>query len=203
MEKNTKFYWDETLQQKFEESKKEIVCQIEIGVRTYDLTRYTCLARVWCKDGVGFSLTQKHCEYPEAADPNCGIDHWKIVFAGSKTKNPAQRRYVPIEGECLAAVYGLERCHMYTLGCPKLILAVDDKPLTNILNNRYLDTMQNPRLRRLKERTFAFKCDIQYVPGGSNAMKVSDALSRIAIENEKDHDFKEVEEAAILQSDQI
>ena len=70
-----------------------------------------------------------------------------------------------------------------------------------------MDTIQNPRLRRLKDRTFACKYGIQYVPGCSKAIKVSDALSRNAIEKEKDHGFKEVEEAAkthaILQCDQI
>ena len=100
----------------------------------------------WCKNGVGFSLTQKHCKWPEPADNICGNTYWKIVFAVSKATNPAQKRYVLIEGECLAA-YGLERCRMYTLGCPKLILAVDHKPLTNILNNHHLDTIKNPRLR--------------------------------------------------------
>ena len=207
LEKNQKYYWNDALQQKFEESKKEIVRQIEIGVRTYDLNKYTCLATDWCKDGIGFSLTQKHCKCPEPADPNCGNNHWKIVFAGSKATNPAQKRYAPIEGECLAAAYGLERCRMYTLGCPKLILAVDHKPLTNILNNRYLDTIQNPRLRRLKEKTFPFRYDIRYIPGGSNAMKVSDALSRNAIESQEDSAFKEIEEAAriyaTLQGDQV
>ena len=122
-------------------------------------------------------------------------------------QQPAQKRYAPIEGEYLEAAYGLERCRMYTLGCPKLILAVDHEPLTNILNNRYLDTIQNPRLRRLKERTFAFRYDIKYVPGGSNAMKVPDGLSRNAIENEEDNEFKEIEEAAkiyaTLQGDQV
>ena len=87
-------------------------------------------------------------------------------------QQPAQKRYAPIEGEYLEAAYGLERCRMYTLGCPKLILAGYHKLLTNILNNRYLDTIKNPRLCRLKERTFAFKYDIKYVPGGPNAMKV-------------------------------
>ena len=207
LEKNQRYYWDETLQHKFEESKREIVRQIEIGVQTYDLGKHTCLATDWCKDGIGFSLTQKHCKCPGPADPNCGNGHWRIVFAGSKSTNGAQKRYCPIEGECLAAAYGLKRCRMYTLGCPNLILAVDHKPLTNILNNRYLDTIHNPRLRRLKEKTLPFKYEIKYVPGGSNAMKVSDALSRNAIEIENDSEFREVEEAAkafaVVQGDGI
>ena len=129
----------------------------------------------------------------------------KLYLLAQKQKHPAQKRYASIEGECLTAAYGLKRCRLYSLGCPKLILAVE--PLTNILNNRYLDTIKNPRLCRLKERTFAFKYDVKYVPGGSNAMKVPDGLSRNAVEYEEDNEFKEVEEAAkiyvTLQGDQV
>ena len=72
----------------------------------------TCLATDWSKEGLGFSLMQKHCKCSGPPDPNCGVGHWKIVFAGSKTTNGAQRRYCPVEGKCLATVYGLERCRM-------------------------------------------------------------------------------------------
>ena len=104
--------------------------------------------------------------------------------------------YCPIEGKCLAAAYGLRRCRMYTLGCPDLIFAVDHKTVTNILNNLYLDSIYNPRLRRLKEKMLFFEYEIKYVPCGSNAMKVSDALSRNAMEIEDASEFREVEEAA-------
>ena len=188
LEKKQPFYWDGKLESLFQASKKEIIKQISTGVCTYDLKKPTCLATDWSKEGLGFSLTQKHCKCTGPADPNCGVGHWKVVFAGSKTTNGAQKRYCPIEGECLAAAYGLERCRMYTLGCPDLTLAVDHKPLTNILNDRQLDTISNPRLRRLKEKTFPFKFKIIYAPGGSNAMKVADALSRHPINNNGEPD---------------
>ena len=113
---------------------------------------------------------------------SCQPELWsrslKLVFAGSKTLTGAQNRYCPIEGECLAAAYGLEKCRMYTLGCPKLTLAVDQNPLTRILNDRNLDDIANPHLRRLKEKTLPYKFNICYVPGGSNAMRIADVLSR-------------------------
>ncbi len=198
LEKKRPFYWDDTLDRLFKASKAEIVKKISQGVYAYDIKKSTCLATDWSKDGLGFSLTQKHCDCSGVADPNCGVDHWRVVFAGSKTTNGAQKRYAPIEGECLAAAYGLERCRMYTLGCSDLTLAVDHKPLTNILNDRHLDTITNPRLRRLKEKTFPFRFQIKYVPGGSNAMKVADALSRHAVDSEEetDHAFESVERAA-------
>ena len=166
--KRQPFYWDKTLDDLFSKSKEEIVRLIGDGVKAYDLNKPTCLATDWSKEGLGFSLTQKHCDCTGHVNPNCGVDHWKLVFAGSKSTNGAQSRYCPIEGECLAAAYGLERCRMYTLGCPQLTLAVDHNPLTRILNNRNLDEITNPRLQRLKEKTLPYKFNIAYVPGGSN-----------------------------------
>ena len=95
---------------------------------------------------------------------------------------------------------------MYTLGCPNLTLAVDHKPLTNILNDRRLDTIDNPRLRRLKEKTFPFSFGIQHVAGGSDAMKIADALSRNSVDDEgSDTVMEDVEEStkafAVMQAD--
>jgi hypothetical protein len=151
--KKRPFYWDNRLNTLFEKSKVEIIKQIYEGVRAYDLEKSTCLATDWSKEGLGFSLMQKHCKCPGVADPNCGEGHWKLVFAGSKTTNDAQKRYAPTEGECLAAAFGLRRCRMYTLGCPDLILATNHNPLTGILNDRRLDSIDNPRILNIKEKT--------------------------------------------------
>ena len=197
LQSKRRFFWDETMDALFKKSKEEILRLVEEGVRAYDLSKPTCLATDWCKDGLGYSLMQKHCECPGSADPNCGEGHWKLVFAGSKTTNEAQSRYSPTEGECLAAAYGLLRCRMYTLGCPNLILATDHNPLTGILNDRYLDTICNPRLQRLKEKTLGFNYKIVYVKGGSNAIKAADALSRHPVSSvEPDAAFDEVDNAA-------
>ena len=208
LQKKQPFFWDEALESAFQKSKTEIVRLVEQGVHAHDLQKTTCLATDWSKEGLGFSLSQRHCNCPGPANPNCGVGHWKIVFAGSKSTSEAQKRYCPLEGECLAAAYGLERCRMYTLGCPDLILAVDHKPLTRILNDRHLDSISNPRLQRLKEKTLPFQYKIVHVPGGSGAMKVADALSRNpTASDDQDHAYKDVEEAArayaVTQSDNI
>ncbi len=152
--KKKPFYWDSNLENAFQKSKQEILRLISEGVRAYDMRKPTCLATDWCKEGLGFTLMQKHCKCPGIPDPNCGKGqgHWKIIHAGSKTTNDSQKRYSPTEGECLAAAYGLNRCRMYTSGCPNLILATDHNPLTGILNDRRLDTIANPRLLKLKRR---------------------------------------------------
>ena len=95
-----------------------------------------------------------------------------IIFAGSKTENAAQRRYCPIEGECLAAAYGVERCRMYALRCPDLILAVNHKPLINILNDRHLDTIPNPYFCRLKENPFHLDSELHMFQGVQTPWKL-------------------------------
>ena len=78
----------------------------------------------------------------------------------------------------MAAAYGLKQCRMYTLGCPNLTLATDHKPLTRILNDCQLDTICNPRLLKLKERTVMYKFKIFHIAGKSKAMSLADATSR-------------------------
>ena len=171
------WYWDDTLSQLFEKSKIEIVQKIKDGVTQFEMNRTTCLSTDWSKSGLGFSLMQKHCRC-NIDSPTCGEGHWKLVYAGSRFTKPAEERYAPIEGETLAVAYGLEQCRMFILGCPKLIVAVDHKPLLNILNDRALDTIENPRVLRLKEKTLVYDFKIVYVQGKKNCMP--DIMSRLS-----------------------
>ena len=97
-------------------------------------------------------------------------------MAGGRFTIPAEGNYSPVEGEALAVAVGLESSRYYTLDCQQLYVATDHKPLLSILNDRALDTIVNPRLLRLKERTLPWQFDMVYVPGGRQA--AADALSR-------------------------
>ena len=98
------------------------------------------------------------------------------MLAGGRFTIPAESRYSPTEGEALAVAVALESSRYYTLGCPRLFIATDHKPLLSILNDRALDTIVNPRLIRLKERTLSWQFELVYVPGTKQA--AADALSR-------------------------
>ena len=168
--------WDETLSQLFEQPKEEIIRQVCHGVRTFEVGRPTALSTDWSRKGLGFTLTQKHCNCPRPANPICGPGHWKLVYAGSRFTRDPETRYAPIEGEALAAVYGLQSCRTFILGCPELILAVDHKPLVKIFNDRELESISNPRLLQLKQKTLMYTFRIIHIPGKSN--DAPDALSR-------------------------
>ena len=108
-------------------SKREIVAQCEKGVRSFDPKLPTALATDWAKLGLGFWLCQKHCSCPsrrptgprllpyQLAD---GVLWFKILLACGS-------RYHPIEGEALAATYGLQNFKFFALGLDSLILTLD------------------------------------------------------------------------------
>ena len=192
------FYWDDALEKIFKESKQKIVALVSDGVKTFEPKRPTCLATDWSKSGIGFHLTQKHCSCTEDTNPNCGKDHWKLVFAGSRFTNEAESRYAPIEGEALAVVHGLQRCRMFVLGSPNLIVAVDHKPLIGILNDRELSSIANPRLLQLKEKTLMYRFKIVHAPGKSEIMKIPDTTSRNPVREAIDDNASTVCEAAAI-----
>ena len=135
----------------------------------------TCPSPDWCKDGIGWILQQKTCEC-DAITPICCPDGWRLVLAGGRFTLPAESRYSPTEGECLAVAVALEQSKFYTLGCPRLYVATDHKPLVGILCDRALDTIANPRIVSIKERTLWWNFEILYVEGRSQ--QAADALSR-------------------------
>ena len=87
---------------------------------------------------------------------------------GSRFLKEAESRYAPIEGEALAVAYALEKCKMFVLGCPDLTIATDHQPLLNILNDRSLETISNPRISQLKQKTLRYSFKIIHVPGVTN-----------------------------------
>ena len=54
---SAEFYWDEKLQELFEEVREEVDQKVEAGVKMLDMDRITD----WLKEGVGFFMLQKYC----------------------------------------------------------------------------------------------------------------------------------------------
>ena len=74
---STPFYWDDNLNNLFEESKLVISAEIANGVHIFDKTKPTCLATDWSKTGIGFWLFQKHCT------PTCYVGRSPLSVAAS------------------------------------------------------------------------------------------------------------------------
>ena len=65
------FVWTPELEAAFQESKWLIIEAIREGVRIFDPARRTCLRTDWCKKGIGYILSQKHCQCTHSSLPNC------------------------------------------------------------------------------------------------------------------------------------
>ena len=170
----TPFYWDDTLEKAFNQSKTRLIELVKSGVQAFDTSLPTCLQTDWSKQGMGFVLLQKHCTC-KLSDPNCCKEGWKITYAGSRFTTDAESRYSPIEGEATAVAWGLNKSRYFTLGCQNLMVATDHRPLIGIFN-KSMENITNPRLIRIKEKTLMFTFTMIHVPGIKN--KGADAMSR-------------------------
>ena len=173
---NSLFQWNPELTDLFEEAKAKILEQVEAGVRKFSVNRPTCLQTDFCKDGVGYLLLQKFCKCAIDKAPLCCPQGWKLVFAGSRFTKGAETRYAPTEGEAMAVAWALNHAHIFTKGCPQLIISTDHKPLLGILNDRPMEEIKNPRIVRLKEHMLQFDFVVRYNPGKWH--RAPDALSR-------------------------
>ena len=172
---STDFLWTQELQDSFDKSKSEIVKAVENGVKIYDPSKTTALCTDWSKTGIGFMLLQKECMC-ETVTPVCCPSGWTLIYAGSRFTSSAESRYAPVEGECLAAVWALDKTKYFTLGAPSLFLAVDHMPLLKILGDKNLQDIDNPRLQNLKEKTLRYRFKCVHVPGRDH--KGADFTSR-------------------------
>jgi hypothetical protein len=89
----------------------------------------------------------------------------KKHMVGSSFTSPAEANYPPIEGECLGVVNALHKTRYYTQGYDKLVIGTDHKSLLGVLNDRSLESIDNPRLKRLKEKTLGLRFSIVHIPG--------------------------------------
>ena len=183
----TGFQWTAELDRQFHLAKEKIIEAVTDGVKAFDTNRWTCLATDWSKQGIGFFLLQKFCQC-EKLHPKCCNEGWKLVLAGGRFTKPNESRYSPVEGECLAVVDGLFKSKHFILGCEKLIVAVDHKPLLGILNDKSLADIDNPRLLGLKEKTLWFNFDVVHVPGREHCGP--DYISRLGEQRMKTKDVR-------------
>ena len=149
--------WTEELDKVFQDSKQLMADRIEEGVRIFDPYKVTLLLTDWCKHGVGYMLTQKHCRCENTGsglNTHCCKQGWKVCAVGSRFTLPAEANYSPTEGELLGVTNALEKTKYFTLGCPNLYVGTDHKPLLGLLSeDMSLEKISNPRLVRLKEKT--------------------------------------------------
>ena len=175
MKKSSKWYWDKVLQKLFEESRVNISEAVLEGITRYDKDKWKAVTPDCSKTGLGFFMSQKYCSCKEIT-PICCVGGWRVCMVGSSFTSPAEANYAPVEGECLGVVNALYKTRYYTQSCDKLVVGVDHKPLLGVLNNKSLESIENPRLMRLKQKTLGWRFQIVHIPG--RKLGGPDALSR-------------------------
>ena len=155
--------------------------KVEAGVKMFEMDRIPCLALDWSKEGVGLFMLQKYCNSQDGK-MGCCNEGWQVVLAGSRILWQNEKNWCPGEGEGLAVVYALEKAKHFLLGCKQLYVATDHKPLLDTFSDRNLEQVENPRLRKLKEKTKMFEFKMIHVPARKNAGP--DALSRNPVSRE-------------------
>ena len=141
------FSWTEELEEGFKLAKERIIEAVTNGVKHFEVGRQTCLAMNWSKQGNGFYLMQKWCQF-EKIHPSCCPEGWRLVLAGGGSLSLQS---------CGTVQW---RVRHFVLGCDKLMVAVDHKPLLGILNDKSLADIKNPKLLMLKEKTLWFNFDV-------------------------------------------
>ena len=101
---------------------------------------------------------QKHCSCEKLTDNGrlntlCCKTRWKVGMVGSRFTKKSEANYSPTEGELLGVVNALQKTKFFALGCEDLFIGTDHKPLIGLLENSDLESIDNPRLLRLKEKT--------------------------------------------------
>ena len=171
----TPYIWTDELDKAFQDSKLKIISLVKEGVKLFVVDRHTCLSKDYSKSGIGWILQQKNCKCAKIT-PRCCDEGWDLILAGGHFNIPAETRYFLTEGEALAIAVALESSRYYTLGCPKLMVAADHKPLLGILSDRAFDSIDNPCLIRIKQKTLPWNFDLVYVPGKQHV--AADGFSR-------------------------
>ena len=171
-------------------SKVKLCEELTKGLTYFDVTKQITLSTDWSGVGIAFVMRQKHCSCT-GDSVSCCTDGWKIVLCNSKLLKKAENGYAPIEGEALAVAWGLKKARYFLLGVKHFTIETDHKPLVPILSNKSLESIENGRLLRLKEKTIPYNFTIRHIEGKSNIL--ADTLSRypVAKSNEDDEEFEE------------
>ena len=97
VKQNSKFAWNQSLEDAFKNSKKVIIDLVQKGVAMFDKGRVTCLLQIGAKKGWA-SYFYKSFANALIFCPN----GWCLIYVGSRFCTNAKCKYAPIEGEAAA-----------------------------------------------------------------------------------------------------
>ena len=151
--KTNKYEWLNEHQREFEELKEYLTSETTLAYFTPK--RKTELVVDGAQEGLSAILAQE--------DTN--IKSFRVVSYFSRACTDAERRYAPIERECLAATWGTEKYYHYLFG-GSLKLVTDHEPLVPLLNNP--QKKAPVRIERMRIKIMDYDYQAEYRPGKDN-----------------------------------
>ena len=165
-EKNA-FIWTPEHQQSMQNTKDIITDEKGSILSHFDPSKPIHLYTDASKKGLGFILIQQE----EGSAP-------KLINSGSRFITPAEKNYAPVELECLAIQWAIEKSRLYLAGADFTVFT-DHKPLIGVFNGKNLDAVNNTRLQRMLSKLLGYSFKVVWIPGKKQT--VADALSRAPV----------------------
>ncbi len=131
--------------------------------------------------GISFALVQHG---PDGAP--------RLISCGSRSLNPAEKRYASVELESLGAVFAIQKFSFYMLGSPTTFtLIMDHQPLIGFFQ-RPLNECTNSRLQRLRLKVVGANMRFEWLAGKHNL--IADSLSHFPVSPEEPMDSAEMDQ---------
>lgn len=160
------FEWTSECQEAFEKLKGILISPPILAFPNFE--KPFVLATDASGVGIGAVLKQKGDDGKE-----------RVVAYASRVLDDAERKYFPIERECLALKWACHVFRPYLFGTT-FEVHTDHKPLTELKKS----SVNNEKLQRFRNALLGFDYDIKYKPGKKNGD--ADAMSRYGMPTGKD-----------------
>ena len=157
--------WLESHQRSFDDVRKMLTS--DLVLKGFDPARDTELVTDASRVGLGFVLQQR--------DPS--TMEWHMVSCGSRKLTDVEGRWAVCELEGLGILFAVQKCRFFVLGMHFTVIT-DHAPLRGIWRKDLID-VENPRLRRIREKLSEYNFELIWIEGHRN--RVADALSRAPV----------------------
>ena len=177
--KNVSWVWNPEHDNKFKDFKN--LLNSTTIVKLFDTSLRSVILTDASAAGIGFALVQYS---PDGAP--------RLISCGSRSLNPAEKRYSPEELEAIRAVFAIQKCSFYMLGSPTTFTLITDHQLLSGFFQRPLNECTNSHLLRMRLKVIGANVRLEWQAGKHNL--IADAISRFPVSPKEPMDSAEMEE---------
>ena len=172
LKKGVAYVWLQEHQEAFEKVKKMLLS--DLVVRYFEPKLKTKLLCDASREGIGYCLVQVDPKENEDIEEHKKKEKFRLIQCGSRSLNPAEKRYSTTELELLGIQWAIQHCKHYLYGI-RFTVITDHRPLVGCFD-KGLFQAENPRIQRIMEKTAGYTFNVEWVPGKNHY--IADCLSR-------------------------